>query len=55
MDFLTRGHSSLMNMFDNIQLDTQEQLENLNSNFDKLESKANRLNRDLNDYCSNCY
>ena len=55
MDFLTRGHSSLMNMFDNIQLDTQEQLENLNSNFDKLESKTNRLNRDLNDYCSNCY
>ena len=54
MDFLTKGHSSLMTMFDNIQLDTQEQIENLNANFDKLESKTNRLNRDWNDY-SNGY
>jgi len=53
MDFLTKGHNSLENMFDNIQMDTQEQIENLNENFGKLESKTNRLNKDLNDYCIN--
>ncbi len=55
MEFLTKGHDSLMNMFDNIQLDTQEQIENLNKNFGKLESKTNVLNKDLNDYCRNIY
>ena len=55
MDFLTKGHNSLENMFDNIQMDTQEQIENLNENFGKLESKTNRLNKDLNDYCINGY
>ena len=55
MDFLTKGHSSLVSMFDNIQLDTQEQIENLNENFGKLESKTNRLNKDLNNYVSNGY
>jgi len=53
MDFLTKGHSSLVNMFDNIQLDTQDQLENLNENYEKLESKINRLNKDLNNYYTN--
>ena len=55
MDFLTKGHNSLMNMFDNIQLDTQEQIENLNQNLGKLESKTNNLNRNLNDFCTNGY
>ena len=55
MDFLTKGHSSLINMFDNIQLDTQEQLENLNENYGNLESKTNRLNKNLNNYISNEY
>ena len=55
MDFLTKGHESLMNMFDNIQLDTQEQIENLNKNFGNLESKTNILDRDLDDYCTNPY
>ena len=55
MDFLTKGHDSLMNMFDNIQLDTQEQIESLNKNFGKLESKTNILNKDLNDYFTNIY
>ena len=55
MDFLTKGHNSLMNMFDNIQLDTQEQIENLNQNLGKLESKTNNLNRNLNDYCTNSF
>ena len=55
MDFLTKGHNSLMNMFDNIQLDTQEQIENLNQNIGNLESKTNNLNRNLNDYCTNSY
>ena len=44
-----------MNMFDNIQLDTQEQIENLNQNLGKLESKTNNLNRNLNDFCTNGY
>ena len=55
MDFLTKGHTSLINMFDNIQMDTQEQIENLNENFEKLESKTNRLNKDLNDFYINGY
>ena len=29
MDFLTKGQNSLEKMFNNIQLDTQEQIENL--------------------------
>ena len=53
MDFLTKGHTSLMNMFDNIQTDTQEQIENLNENYEKLESKTNRLHKDLNNYYTN--
>ena len=55
MDFLTKGHSSLLSMFDNLQLDTQEQIEFLNNNYEKLESKTNILNKDLNDYYINGY
>ena len=55
MDFLTKGHESLMNMFDNIQIDTQEQIENLNKNFENLESKTNILDKDLDDYYTNSY
>ena len=55
MDFLTKGHSSLVSMFDNIQLDTREQIEYLNKNYEKLESKTNILNNDLEDYYTNGY
>jgi len=55
MEFLDRGHMSLENMFDNIQIDTQEQIENLNANFGNLELKTNRLDKDLNDYYINGY
>lgn len=55
MEFLDKGHTSLENMFDNIQIDTQEQIENLNANFGNLELKTNRLNKDLNDYYINGY
>jgi len=55
MEFLDRGHISLENMFDNIQIDTQEQIENLNANFGNLELKTNRLDKDLNDYYINGY
>ena len=55
MEFLDKGHMSLENMFDNIQIDTQEQIENLNANFGNLEMKTNRLNKDLNDYYINGY
>ena len=55
MDFLTKGHSSLLSMFDNLQLDTQEQIELLNNNYEKLESKTNILNKDLDDYYTNGY
>ena len=55
MDFLTKGHSSLVSMFDNIQLDTREQIEYLNKNYEKLESKTNILNNDLKDYYTNGY
>ena len=55
MEFLDRGHMSLENMFDNIQIDTQEQIENLNTNFGNLELKTNRLDKDLNDYYINGY
>jgi hypothetical protein len=55
MEFLDKGHMSLENMFDNIQIDTQEQIENLNANFGNLELKTNRLNKDLNDYYINGY
>ena len=55
IDFLTKGHSSLVSMFDNIQLDTQEHIENLNDNYEKLEQKMNRLNNDLNNYYTKGY
>lgn len=55
MEFLDRGHMSLENMFDNIQIDTQEQIENLNTNFGNLELKTNRLDKNLNDYYINGY
>ena len=55
MDFLTRGQLSLEKMFNNIQMDTQEQIENLNINFENLQSKTNRLNKDFNDYNLSIY
>ena len=55
MDFLTRGQSSLEKMFNNIQMDTQEQIENLNVNFENLKSKTNRLNQDFNNYNLSVY
>ena len=50
MDFLTKGQNSLEKMFNNIQLDTQEQIENLNINYENLQSKTNKLNQDFDDY-----
>ena len=55
MDFLTRGQSSLEKTFNNIQMDTQEQIENLNVNFENLKSKTNRLNQDFNNYNLSIY
>ena len=55
MDFLTKGQNSLEKMFNNIQLDTQEQIENLNINYENLQSKANKLNQDFDDYNLSVY
>ena len=50
MEFLTNGQNSLEKMFNNIQLGTQQQIENLNFNYENLQLKANRLNKDFNNY-----
>ena len=50
MEFLTNGQNSLEKMFNNIQLDTKQQIENLNINYENLQSKANRLNKDFNNF-----
>ena len=55
MEFLTSGQNSLEKMFNNIQLDTQEQIENLNINFENLQSKTNRLNKDFYNYNLSVY
>ena len=55
MEFLTNGQNSLEKMFNNIQLDTQEQIENLNINFENLQSKTNRLNKDFYNYNLSVY
>jgi len=55
MEFLTNGQISLEKMFNNIQLDTQQQIENLNINYENLQSKTNRLNRDFNNYNLSLY
>ena len=55
MDFLTKGQNSLEIMFNNIQLDTQEQIENLNINYENLQSKTNKLNQDFDDYNLSVY
>jgi len=55
MDFLAKGQNSLEKMFNNIQLDTQEQIENLNINYENLQSKTNKLNQDFDDYNLSVY
>ena len=55
MDFLIKGHQSLQNMFDNLQLDTQEQVEILNENFSNLENKTTNLSMKINSYYNNKY
>ena len=55
MEFLTNGQNSLEKMFNNIQLDTKQQIENLNINYENLQSKANRLNKDFNNFNLSLY
>ena len=55
MDFLTKGQKSLEKMFNNIQLDTQEQIENLNINYENLQSKTNKLYQNFDNYNLNIY
>ena len=55
MDFLTKGQNSLEKMFNNIQLDTQEQIENLNNNYENLQSKTNKLNQEFDNYNLSMY
>ena len=55
MEFLTNGQNSLEKMFNNIQLDTQEQIENLNINFENLQAKTNRLNKAFDNYNLSVY
>ena len=55
MEFLTNGQNSLEKMFNNIQLDTQEQIENLNINFENLQTKTNRLNKAFDNYNLSVY
>ena len=55
MEFLINGQNSLEKMFNNIQLGTQQQIENLNINYENLQLKANRLNKDFNNYNLNVY
>ena len=55
MEFLTNGQNSLEKMFNNIQLDTQEQIKNLNINFENLQTKTNRLNKAFDNYNLSVY
>ena len=55
MEFLTNGQNSLEKMFNNIRLGTQQQIENLNINYENLQLKANRLNKDFNNYNLSVY
>ena len=55
MEFLINGQNSLEKMFNNIQLGTQQQIENLNINYENLQLKANRLNKDFNNYNLSVY
>ena len=55
MEFLTKGQSSLEKMFNNIQMDTQDQIENMNINYDKLLSKTNKLHQEFDNYHLNGY
>ena len=55
MDFLTKGQNSLEKMFNNIQLDTQEQIDNLNINYENLQIKTNKLNKDFDNFNLNVY
>ena len=55
MDFLTKGQNSLEKMFNNIQLDTQEQIDNLNINYENLQIKTNKLNKDFDNFNLNLY
>ena len=42
-------------MFNNIQLDTQEQIDNLNINYENLQIKTNKLNKDFDNFNLNVY
>ena len=55
MEFLTKGQSSLEKMFNNIQMDTQDQIESMNINYDKLLSKTNKLHQEFDNYHLNGY
>ena len=55
MDFLTKGQNSLEKMFNNIQLDTQEQIDNLNINYENLQIKTHKLNKDFDNFNLNVY
>ena len=55
MDFLTKGQNSLEKMFNNIQLDTQEQIDNLNINYENLQIKTDKLNKDFDNFNLNVY
>ena len=55
MDFLTKGQNSLEKMFNNIQLDTQEQIDNFNINYENLQIKTNKLNKDFDNFNLNVY
>ena len=50
IESLSQKQGYLMDIMDNIQTDTQEQLENLNSNLMNLETKTSRLNREYSDF-----
>ncbi len=55
MEFLTKGQSSLEKMFNNIQMDTRDQIESMNINYDKLLSKTNKLHQEFDNYHLNGY
>ena len=55
MEFLTKGQSSLEKMFNNMQMDTRDQIESMNINYDKLLSKTNKLHQEFDNYHLNGY